>query len=294
MGGLFSLYSKSSFLKWLYKESIFSTLLRFIINIPYFIKWKSLMVWEYLCALPRGLGYNDRRFSALKNFKDKYKGKRLFITCTGPSLTIEDLEKLSGEYVFGMNTICMIHDKTSWQPDFFGIQDEHVFDKIKDYVLNTDNGIVFVPEYLNKLFKLPSDFVLFPVSSAYNTFELTRTHKYFAKFSNNAYRTVFSGFSITYSIMQLAVYMGFDELYLIGADCSYLGQKQHFIEHGNYDPTVAHAAERLIAAYGAAKIFADKNNIRIYNATRGGCLEVFPRVVLEDVLSNNQKNKKSK
>ena len=45
------------------------------------------------------------------------------------------------------------------------------------------------------------------------------------------------------------------------------------------------AAQRNIAGYLKAKEFAEENNVKIYNATRGGALEIFERVNLDDILS---------
>ena len=126
---------------------------------------------------------------------------------------------------------------------------------------------------------------------SYHIYEMRYQTRYFAKFSSDCYIKVYDGYSITYSIMQLAMYMGFDEIYLLGADCSYLGEKQHFIEHGINDPSFRTATERLFASYGEAKKYADTHGIKIFNATRGGLLEIFPRVNLEDVIKNNEKNK---
>lgn len=43
----------------------------------------------------------------------------------------------------------------------------------------------------------------------------------------------------------------------------------------------------MITGYKAAKKYADAHNIKIINCTRGGMLEVFPRMKLEDVLRNS-------
>ncbi|RGN35273.1 DUF115 domain-containing protein [Bacteroides oleiciplenus] len=288
---LFNFYKKYPFLTKIYKDTWLGGIIRFFVNIPPFLKFKSRMCVEYCSTINRRLGYSDQRFLPLKEYNNKYKGKRIFITCTGPSLTISDLELLKDEYVFGMNSICKIHDKTDWKPDFFGIQDLHVFEKLKKYIYTTDNGIIFVPSGYKIRYDIPDNWIIWPMSAAYHLFELHRTHKYFAKFSEDPYITVYDGYSITYSILQLVIYMGFDEIYLLGADCTYLGQKQHFIETGNYDPTFESATERLFASYGEAKKFAENRGVKIFNATRGGCLEMFPRVRLEDALANKVKNK---
>ncbi len=39
--------------------------------------------------------------------------------------------------------------------------------------------------------------------------------------------------------------------------------------------------DKQLSGYKGAKQYADKNGIEIYNATRGGKLDVFPRVTLD-------------
>ncbi|MDD3944851.1 MAG: DUF115 domain-containing protein [Bacteroidales bacterium] len=291
MSKLYDIYRKSEILTKIYKHSWLSPILRWFVNVPIYLTFQWRAFRQSLSALPRKFGFKDDRFERLREFKDRYKGKRVFVTCTGPSLTISDLELLDGEYVFGMNSIALIHDETSWKPDFYAIQDGNVYAKIEEKVLSTDNGIVFIPFGLRKKFKTLDKWVDFHISYWYHMFGLHRTNKYFAKFSGDCYHTVYDGYSIAYSILQLAVYIGFDEIYLLGADCSYSGKQQHFIETGLDDPTVVTVTKRFFASYGEAKKFADKHGIKIYNATRGGYLEMFPRVNLEDVLIDKRKNK---
>ena len=89
--------------------------------------------------------------------------------------------------------------------------------------------------------------------------------------------------------IQVAMYMGFKEIYLIGADCNYTTTKIHFIEMPDDKQKISEgwlpkATDLSIDGYKAIKKYADKHDIKIYNATRGGMLEVFPRVNLEDVI----------
>lgn len=286
------LYNNKNFNNF-YKKTFLGSLLRKIYDFFVFIYWECRTLFDVLGCFFRRINLFAKDYRRLKNIKNHYKGKRCFITCTGPSLTIEDLELLSDEFVFGMNSICLIGDKTKWRPDFFAIQDLTVYEKVKSKLWEEDLGQIFVPSYYVRNDLVPDSAIGFHISYSYHMFDLYRRHNYFAKFSDNSYLTVYDGYSITYSIMQLAVYMGFDEIYLIGADCSYLGQQQHFIEHGSYDPTAKTATERLLAAYQEAKKYSEKHNVKFYNATRGGCLELFERVKLEDVLADSKKNKLS-
>lgn len=286
-----NIIDRNPFLYKIYHESIFSKPLHLIKQLGVFFQYKWKAARQYISSIPRALGYTDSRFEKLHSYHNKYKGKRCFITCTGPSLTISDLEMLKDEYVFGMNSIALIHDKTDWKPDFYGVQDVEVFKKIKDSILSTDNGIVFAPYSYKKDFATPSDWVYWHMCGSYHKYEMIYPKKFFAKYSDNCYVRIYDGYSITYSIMQLATYMGFDEIYLLGSDCSYLGKQQHFIETGHFDTGYKEVTYRLFASFGKAKEYAEAHGIKIFNATRGGCLEMFPRVQLEDVISRKEKNK---
>lgn len=284
---------RSPFLHKLYHESFLSVSLHKVKEFGVWFKYKSKAAVQDFQSIPRLVGYKDKRFLPLKSYNNKFKGKRVFITCTGPSLTIADLELLKDEYVFGMNSICLIHDKTEWKPDFYGIQDVAVFEKVKEKLLSTDNGIVFAPYGYRKMYGTPENWIYWHMCGSYHIYELIYGPKFFAKFYADSYVKVYDGYSITYSILQLAMYMGFEEIYLLGADCNYLGKQQHFIEHGSYEKPekIAGVGDRLMVSYAAAKKYADAHAIKIYNATRGGCLELFPRMVLEDVLKKKERNK---
>ena len=62
----------------------------------------------------------------------------------------------------------------------------------------------------------------------------------------------------------------------------------HFKEYGHVDPSFSSAGDMMISAYKVAKEYADRNNVKIMNATRGGMLEVFERVDLDALLSESK------
>lgn len=272
----------------IYRDTSFGVFLHKCYWYPY---QKSRALGQFLQSIPRSLGFKDNEYIKLLALKDKYKGKRCFIACTGPSLTISDLEMLKDEYVFGMNSIALIHDNTDWKPDFYGIQDVFVFNKIKDKVLSTDNGIVFAPISYKKHLGTPENWVYWHMCGAYHLYEFRFKNKFFSKFSNNAYARVYDGYTITHSLLQIAVYMGFTEIYLLGADCSYLKDRHHFVETGVYDMNVSTAPLRFFTSYTITKQYTESHNIKVVNCTRGGALEIFEREELESVLNRKEKNK---
>ncbi|GEM_PF-1175188 len=286
----YKLYKKSPFLVWIYKKSILSYFFKGFNNTTSFIFIKIMALSQYITSLPRQYGMMDNRFEKILSYKDKFNGKRCFVACTGPSLTIADLELLKNEYVFGMNSICMIHTLTDWTPDFFGIQDLGVFEKIQHHLLSTNNGLVFAPYSFKKRIDYGQDWIYFHMCDYYHYFEANHGRN-FVHFSDDSYIRVYDGYSITYTILQLAIYMGFKEIYLIGADCNYFGEKKNFIEHGNPGTPPERVEPRMIVAYGKVKEYVDCHNIKIINVTRGGRLEIFPRENLETVLARNELNK---
>ena len=106
------------------------------------------------------------------------------------------------------------------------------------------------------------------------------------KFSDDSSIVIYDGFSITYSLLQLACYMGFKEIYLLGCDCSFSRdpEKQHFVNSGHVDVNAYRIGEKMIMAFEKAKEYCDSHGINVYNATRGGALEVFPRVNLDEMV----------
>lgn len=235
-------------------------------------------------------GFDDAKYQKIAQFKNKYYGKRCFIIATGPSLTLNDLNLLKNEITFGMNSITKIFSDTDWRPTYYGIQDRQVYEKMEPSILDNykNSNNVFVADQLESYFNIPDSFIKFPYNGNYHIF-LGKYEDYSAKFSDNAYEVVYDGYSITYSLIQIAVYMGFSEIYLLGCDCNYpKGQKNHFVESGFVDKNATSNPMRMNVGYQKAKEYAYAHNIKIINCTRGGMLEVFPRMNLEDVLKESK------
>lgn len=241
----------------------------------------------YIRRINRRYFKGNNIYKKMLPYKDKHLGQRCFILATGPSLTFTDIEKLNNEISFSMNSIVLAFNKTEWRPTYYGIQDPFVYKKIEKKILNDDTMEMFFGDRLYRLFNIPSNVTVFP----HNLLNHKINHNFGTKFSDNVYLDVYDGYTITYSLIQIAVYMGFKEIYLLGCDCNYSNDKnkQHFVESGHYDPTYKTAGERMTVAYMEAQRYADSHGIKIYNATRGGMLEVFPRIDLDEVLGIKEK-----
>lgn len=224
----------------------------------------------------------------ISEFKNAYDGKRCFIIGNGPSLTVDDLKKLKNEISFGSNRVYQIFDKTEWRPTFYCIQDYKLICKSYEEI-NTvkakEKFVGVVPQYRYKAFS----------NANYIKLNTAPFYPDLPEFSDNIEKEIFEGYTVTYMCLQIAVYMGFKEICLLGIDHNYSvdlnpdgtikkteGISDHFSENDKIDNLPQTYKSTL--AYHAAKKYADNHNLRIYNCTRGGKLEVFERKKLEEVL----------
>lgn len=219
----------------------------------------------------------------LKQYKDIHKGERCFIIGNGPSLKVQDLEEINNEYSMASNRIFAIYNETSFRPTYYFAQDQSVIQKNIDEIKDL-GGIKFIRSMGEKRYS-DSSFIKFFINN-FNYYSQKPP-----KFGTDITK-FYDGYTVTYSMIQFAAYMGFNEIYLIGVDANYSISNGHIDSNSYFDknvfdkdkigglPDIAYN----FMAYQVAKDYADANNIKIYNATRGGMLEVFPRVDLDEVL----------
>ena len=209
--------------------------------------------------------YYNTRMAALNNV---YKNKRCFIVATGPSLQKADLEKLAymHEFCFGMNRIYQMEEC----PVTF------------DAYVVTDNSLLEEDSKAISDFYAKYKFLGNTNSKSENVYQINVVANDAAgekpRFSDNAPQKVYAGGTVTYACIQIAVWLGFREIVLLGVDCNYnLPSGTHFYDNSQDDKKYRDVTD-MFDAFESAKKYADSHGIKIYNATRGGMLEVFERV----------------
>lgn len=257
----------------------------------YGIRWYIRHLKCNADAKRRARGYFDQRYKRLHEFGGTHKNERCFIVCTGPSLQLKDVETLKNEYTFAVNSITKIFPRTDWRPTYYVIEDMDAYLRLESDLLSAKLEHCFASDLLISMLKPKVDFIAYPFDRLNHStirYQPSMTPQLF--FSDNAYAMVYGAFTVAFSAMQLAVYMGFKEIYLIGCDCDYSGEKKHFEDDGtekNKRPIIDEE-QKMLMTYQAAKEYADTHNIKIYNATRGGKLEVFERVDFDSLFPDKQ------
>ncbi len=230
----------------------------------------------------------------VSEFKNKYKGERCFIIGNGPSLNKVDLRLLEDEYTFGVNAIFYKYDEMGFKPTFYMVEDGHVINDNHDRINRIDYSMKFFPHIYQKNIKHDENTIFFNADMGF----YQGSHPYYCKprFSQDCSDVIYAGQTVTYMCLQLAFYLGFKEVFLIGMDFDYkvpaTGKVEGLtITSMEDDPNHFHPdyfgkgkkwhfpkLENCLLVYKHAKGVYEENGRKIFNATIGGKLEVYERV----------------
>lgn len=226
----------------------------------------------------------------LTSYKGKYTGKRCFLVGNGPSLKAEDLTMIhnNGDITFAFNRVYNIFEDTSWRPTFYISQDEKMLSGCQDIVNTLELPCKFIPIQLHWYHDINiNDAVYFNMNwqQAENPMEFG--------FSDDIAHEIYCASTGMYTAAQMAAYMGFSEIYFIGVDHHFQTSinnkgeivvdntvKDYFSDKYNIDKDNLYIpnTEKSTLTYVAMKKHCEERNIKVFNATRGGKLDVFPRV----------------
>lgn len=241
---------------------------RRIKDIPHRISW-DLKSTEYL----------ENKEKILK-FKDIHKGERCFVIANGPSLKQMDLSLLKNEITIGMNRIYLMKDINGFLPNYLVVADIDI--QLKQFTDEYDK--VDLPRFYNwntrNLFTKSKDLMFFKESFS-------------PEFQPDFTKMIGTGKSVTYTCFQLAYFMGFGEVILIGKDHNYNisgvphtsvksdgSETNHFIQ-GYYKKGMKWDIPDYFGeeyGYSLAKKAFELDGRKIYDATVGGQLSVFKKI----------------
>ncbi|NNC37508.1 MAG: DUF115 domain-containing protein [Hyphomonadaceae bacterium] len=243
--------------------------------------------------------YKPRIRALKKHFSGRKK--RCFIIGNGPSLKKTDLTLLDNEITFAVNGFFLKSGDVNWKPTFYLVEDHLVAEDRAEQIKDFKGPIKFFPAYLAYCIEQDDECIFYnhrPRISYPHGFD----------FSTQADEITYTGCTVVFSAMQIAAYLGFEEIYLIGVDADYeipadtkvsksygtsvLDMKSDDTNHfhpdyfgkGNrwHDPQV----DKMLEAYKEAKKVTESINVKIFNATVGGKLDVFERRNYEDLFSD--------
>ncbi|ORA68897.1 hypothetical protein BST23_02705 [Mycolicibacterium elephantis] len=222
----------------------------------------------------------------MSKFKNIHAGKRCVIIGNGPSLRKTDMSLLRTEYTFGLNRIYMMFDDIGFDTTFHVAINRYVVEQCLDD-LRQIRAPLFTAEYNRPLLS-------------------TRPNTYYLKnvigpwFSRDVSRGFWEGHTVTYVALQLAYYMGFSSVILVGVDHRFAvtGAPNQLVESTGQD--ASHFDPRYFGkgfkwqlpdlpnsevAYQLARSTFERDNRIIVDSTVDGALTVFPKMSLEEALA---------
>ncbi|MFZ0430476.1 MAG: hypothetical protein WAO20_20325 [Acidobacteriota bacterium] len=258
-----------------------------------------------LATEPRRTGLpadeNDRRLRRLRN---RHQGQRGFVIGNGPSLRMEDLDRLHarGEICLASNKIFLAFGHTAWRPAYYGVEDKDIARRSSEEIDRLLDCPCLTADYLVEYLPPTPQRVYFRLLSRVQPPDRPA-------FSENLLHGINCGGTITYTLLQLAAWLGLREVYLLGVDFSYdlgvvrehrdfkgfkeyshlEGQRKNYFSPDYFKPGEYNVAPDLpasLCAYESARQFChERGRMLIRNATRGGKLEVFERSDIDRLLS---------
>ena len=218
-----------------------------------------------------------RHLAALRN---QHGGQRCFIIGNGPSLKQTDLTRLRGEVTFGMNRFYMLFEELGFTTTYFLSVNSLVIEQCAADLLRLP---------LPKFVSWRSRGVIQPAE------DLIYLHTTFTgpRFARDARGRLWEGATVTYVALQLAFYMGFRQVILIGVDHNFTtqGKPNTTVVSQGDDPNHFSPGyfgkgfrwqlpdlETSERAYHMARQAYQQSGREVLDATVGGKLSVFPKV----------------
>jgi len=225
--------------------------------------------------------------SRLEVFDNRHQGGDCFIIGNGPSLKEMDLSLLNDYYTIGLNKIHLIFPNSEFRPSYHVAVNPIVVEQSRSVFEQMDCPS-FLPVDSRVVDKPIRDSVFYinaPESQA---------------FSKDITQAVCQGSTVTYAAMQIAWYMGFENVFLVGVDHSFSAigkpnetQRMGAVDPNHFDPNYfANQDWQLPDLAGSEfsyqmgkRSFEGSNPQRfIWDATVGGKLQVFPKIDYEEAL----------
>jgi hypothetical protein len=237
---------------------------------------------------------SDADTDELAFFYNRFRGKRCFIIGNGPSLNKIDLALLTNEYCFAVNSFYYTTRETGFRPTFFVVEDSSVIKENRDEIVGYEAPFKFFPSIYRSLHPKKPGTYFFKINRGF--YEKAGPNYAIPRFSTDVSKVAYCGQSVTYINLQLAFFMGFTEVFLVGMDFNYTIPESHkrtgdVLLSDTDDPNHFHKdyfgkgktwkdpkLDRVLMNYQMADLVYRCAGRRIYNATVGGKLEQFERV----------------
>lgn len=188
---------------------------------------------------------------SLESLRNRFVGERVFLIGNGPSLEKTPLGQLKNEYSLAMNGINDLYSRTSWRPSFYILLLDELEKNYDEYLsenLNLGIECITLSQHESKFENSESIHYIKKRKLKSNIRKCADFHKLnrgdvqslqiselYDFWSNDVANYVYTYHSM-YAAIQIAVYLGFETIYLLGCDLGYGTYNPHMIFKDGLNP----------------------------------------------------------
>jgi len=238
-------------------------------------------------------------------FYNIHREQRCFILATGPSIQKQDLAPLQNEVCIAVSNFFVHQLFSAIQPKYYCVSGYHKPASESDWLnwirqIETCIGTATLFLSVGDRERIMRHELFIDKSLHYLLLDLPLQKM--LKHRIDVTRSILSPQSVSIMALQLAVYMGFQKIYLLGCDHDWLfhiNKSVHFYEEKNHTLVTSgynewfgedfgsycYDCSTLWEQYKWIRRVASERGIEIFNATEGGVLDVFPLVCYEKLFS---------
>jgi hypothetical protein len=227
----------------------------------------------------------------IRNYQDIHKGQRCFIIGNGPSVNNTNFSLIKNEIVFGTNRLYETLTSLKINCTYYVTSNKHLM-----YVSFNDFCALDLPfflgqhaaeAYAQKYVKTKKEFKKKPIILQYKRRLMWEGNK----MSTDLSRGTSDGDTVVIDCLQIAYYMGFKKVYLLGCDCDFSAKGHFYSEIPENYKIESEEVPRWFESYKICKKTYEADGREIINATVGGKLEVFTRQSLGEIMKIKKINK---
>lgn len=195
-------------------------------------------------------------YDKIQDFKNLHEGKNVFILASGPSLANTDLTLLHNKIVIGLNRSSLIYPETHYHCTM----DERLFNEYEEVLRKSR----YMFTLKNRPFGVPIELL----GSEAFSFDLKEG--------------IYSGYTVSFFALQLAVYMGFTRVFYVGLDLKHDRGQTHFfgMDHVSKNHEKTEFPKMIRMLHYAAEVLKE-TDVQVYNCSPVSNLDCFEQVSYE-------------
>lgn len=206
-------------------------------------------------------------FDNISKIKNKNKNKNCYILANGPSVNDFDLSLLTGNVIISMNASPILEKKFKIKSDYYVVSDVRFFNfefkrEIAEEKIEDKNVVCVFRKELKYLLNHKGKNNYYIESIGRDGFSFDLRHGYYF------------GCSTTFLAIQLAVYIGCTNIFLLGVDLDYDGETARFYDEVIPSPIDDNNCIQIKNIRDAFLKLKDKD-INLYSCSKNSSLNAY-------------------